>query len=76
MSSGQRWAFAASSAFDVLFEFGSEFMDRVLHRPGSAVGQTANRSSRDRTHRSRDLKQQINVAEFASTIANTFQDLR
>ena len=52
-------------ALDVLFELAAELADRVLDRPGGAVGQAADRGAGHDADRVADLQQQVEILQPA-----------
>ena len=56
---------------DVLFELVAELADRVLDRPGGAVGQTADRRARNDADRVADFQQQLEILQSTAPGANS-----
>src|SRR5438128_2223184 len=75
MRTGQLPHFRLTPALDVLFEFRSEFLDRIFHRPTSAVGEAADRRARHDADAVADLVEQIQVFKPTLTLADAIDDL-
>src|SRR5262249_48877361 len=61
---------------DVLLELDSKLADRVLDRPTSAVGQTANRRAGHDTHVVADFFEDLQILQASLTTSQAFRDFQ
>ena len=71
---GKSMALATATTLDVFFELAAELVDPCFDRPSGTIGKPTDGRARNRTNRVSDLEQQVDIAEFATAIADPLED--